>query len=166
MAVVTTAGANTTLLNGAPPVRVDVAGLRSRKRVIIDYATVGTTDAAGSTYALGRIWSGDVVTSLKLYNVAQAGFTSATVGLYQTAANGGAALSAACYATGISLATASTVGTELAYAVRTLNLSLQKVWADGGLTADSLRFYDVTLVATTIAAVGGLIMIQTEVSLD
>lgn len=166
MAVVNTTGNVTTQLDASPPLRVDTAPLRGRKRIVTDFATVGTTDSATSTYRLGRVFSSDMVTSMKLFNVAQAGFTSASVGLYQTAVNGGLVLAAACYALNISLASASTTGTELAFAVRTLGLSQQKVFADGGLAADSLRQYDVVLTANTIAAVGGLIMLQTEVVID
>lgn len=166
MAVVNTSGAITTQLDAPQPTRVDTAALRGRKRIVTDFATVGTTDSATSTYRLGRVNSSDLVTSLKLFNVAQAGFTSASIGLYQTAMNGGAVVAVACYALNISLASASTIGTELAFAVRTLDKSQQKVWADAGLTADPLRQYDIVLTANTIAAVGGLIMIQTEVEID
>lgn len=166
MGVVNTTGVNSSLLDGFPPVRVDTAGLRSRKRIVIDFATVQTTDTATSTYRLGRIYSSDIVTSMKLFNVAQAGFTSASIGLSQTLANGSALLSVACYANAISLAAASNTGTEVAFAVKTFDKSLQKVWQDAGATLDPLRFFDVTLTANTIAAVGGLIMIQTEVSID
>jgi hypothetical protein len=166
MAVVNLTGSVTTQLDSSPAVRVDTAPLRGRKRIVTDFVTVGTSDNATSTYRLGRVFSADLVTSLKLFNVAQTGFTSATVGLYQTAVNGGGALAAACYATGISLASGTTTGTELAFAVRTLDKSQQKVWADGGLTADSLRQYDIVLTATTIGTAGGLVMLQTEVVID
>lgn len=166
MAVVNLTGNVITQLDAPQPVRVDTAPLRGRKRIITDFVTVGTSDNATSTYRLARVFSGDLVTSLKLFNVAQTGFTSASLGLYQIAANGGAVLAAACYALNISLAAASTTGTELAFAVRTLNLSQQKVFADGGLPADTVRQYDIVLTANTIGTAGGLIMLQTEVSVD
>lgn len=166
MAVVNLTGNVTTQLDASPAVRVDTAPLRGRKRIVTDFVTVGTGDLATSTYRLGRVFSADIVTSMKLFNVAQSGFTSASVGLYQTAVNGGLVLAAACYALNISLASGTTTGTELAFAVRTLDKSQQKVWADGALTADSLRQYDIVLTANTIGTAGGLVMLQTEVVID
>lgn len=121
---------------------------------------VGTIEAAngdsiGSTFRFARIRSSDRVTSVQVYCDA---VTSGAmdVGIYRTAADGGAVVDADLFASAQSIATAITTGTDIThesgvYGVEDIE---QPVWQALGLTSDPGVLYDVvgTLTAATTAA--------------
>jgi len=116
------------------------------------------SDNDGSTYRIMRVHSSWRITSIWLYN--DVVFTSAagwTVGLYRTAADGGAAVAAAAYFTGWAPTSINLVGSEYGFGAgaRAPQKIGQQVWQDAGLTADPNIWYDLTIVATTASAVAG-----------
>lgn len=149
MALVNVSGTNVGNLDAAPPVVNDVTLMGARVRSQVETVEVTNGDSIGSTYRLGRIPSNATVLSIRLYCDAITG-AAADIGLYQTAANGGAAVDADAYGSAVSIATASTTGTEVAFEQRNVDRVRNKVWNDAGLAADSIRHYD--LVATLTAA--------------
>ena len=149
MALVNLSGTNVGNLDAAPPVVNDVTLMGARVRSQVETVEVTNGDSIGSTYRLGRIPSNATVLSIRLYCDAITG-AAADIGLYQTAANGGAAVDADAYGSAVSIATASTPGTEVAFEQRNVDRVRNKVWNDAGLAADSIRHYD--LVATLTAA--------------
>jgi hypothetical protein len=149
MAVVTISGTNVANLDAAPPVVNDVTLMGARVRSQVETVEITNGDSIGSTYRLGRIPSNATVLSIRLYCDAITS-AAADIGLYQTAANGGAAVDADAYASAVSLASASTTGVEVAFEQRNVDKVRNKVWNDAGLAADSIRHYD--LVATLTAA--------------
>ena len=75
------------------------------------------------------------------------------VGLHTTA---GVAVDADCYATSITLGQAATAFTEYAFEQRDINKTGQRVWQDGGVTADPKGLYYLSMtVATAPTAVAG-----------
>lgn len=149
MALVNVSGTNVGNLDAAPPVVNDVTLMGARVRSQVETVEVTNGDSIGSTYRLGRIPSNATVLSIRLYCDAITG-AAADIGLYQTAANGGAAVDADAYGSAVSIATASTTGTEVAFEQRNVDRVRNKVWNDAGLAANSIRHYD--LVATLTAA--------------
>jgi hypothetical protein len=149
MAVVNVSGTNVGNLDAAPPVVNDVTLMGARVRSQVETVEITNGDSIGSTYRLGRIPSNATVLSIRLYCDAITS-AAADIGLYQTAANGGAVVDADAYASAVSLAAASTTGTEVAFEQRNVDRVRNKVWNDAGLAADSIRHYD--LVATLTAA--------------
>lgn len=112
-------------------------------------------DSIGSTYRFMRVRSSDRVSAVKLYCDA---ITSGAgdVGLYRTAADGGAVVDADFFASAQSIASAITTGTEIqhesgVYGIEDIELPL---WSGLGLSADPGVDYDivVTLTAATTAA--------------
>ena len=66
------------------------------------------------------------------------------------------AVDADCYATSITLGQAATAFTEYAFEQRDINKTGQRVWQDGGVTADPKGLYYLSCtVATAGTAVAG-----------
>lgn len=115
-------------------------------------------DSIGSTYRLVRVPSNARMTDLSLFTTA---ITSgaADVGLYRTAADGGAVVDADFFIAAQSIATASPGlnvigGNALSPANRS-----KRLWEALNLTADPGIYYDITLTltaATTAAGTMGL----------
>ena len=122
------------------------------------YTAVGTVltttdDDTNSVYRLVRVPSNALITSIKLFNDDLDSGTSAVfkAGLYQTAANGGAAADLDVFATALaSLQDAVTTGTEIRFATLGVDGVAKRVYELLGLTADSLREYDLCITATTV----------------
>ena len=115
------------------------------------------SDNDGSTYRIARLHSSWRVSSIWLYNDAFTAAAAWGLGLYSTAANGGAGVSSQCYFTGWAPTAASLVGSEFAFGAGARSPSKigQQVWADAGLTADPNLFYDLVLTAATAGAIAG-----------
>lgn len=141
------------------PGYLDGQGLRT-KRGTVEKAT---TDSDTSVYRFFPIRSSDVVNSLEIFNDALTGATSYKVGLYSPAKAGGAAVSDALFATGLSLASASTVGVNLTFsAVDIANIG-KRVWELLGLSADPYLEYDVCLTLVTAGSAAGTISLRASV---
>lgn len=121
------------------------------------------SDSDGSVYRFFRIRSTDVLSSLELFNDALAGATSYKVGLYATAKAGGAAVSDALFATGLSLASASTTGVNLTFSATDIAKIEKRVWELLGLSADPYLEYDVCLTLATAGSAAGTISLRASV---
>lgn len=142
--------------------RVHTAAHRSGARVRRVVASVekGSGDGNGSTVFLCPVWSGWSLQSLRLFNDALSGATSVDLGLYQDDA--ATAADADAYAAGVSLAAASTAGTELAFGARDVASAANRVWEDLGLSADPNRWYYLALTGTTFGSAAGTISVVVE----
>jgi len=141
------------------PGYLDGGSLRT-KRGTVEKAT---TDSDTSVYRFFAIRSSDVVNSLEIYNDALAGATSYKVGLYLPAKSGGAAVSDALFATGLSLASASTTGVNLTFSAVDIAKVGYRVWELLGLTADPYLEYDVCLTLVTAGSAAGSISLRASV---
>jgi hypothetical protein len=117
-------------------------------------------DGDGSTLRLCRLRSGDVIHALTLFNDALAGATGASVGLYRTAADGGAAVNAGLFAGGLSLAAASTAGTAITFAAQDIAGVNKRIWELLGLPSDPQAEYDLTVTLTTAGAAAGTVSVH------
>ena len=107
------------------------------------------------------------ITSIKLASddLDSGGSPSLTfnIGLYQT---GGTVVDEDCYATAITLGQAATAFTEYAFEVRDINVCGQRVWEDGGVSADPGGQYYLAVTvqaAAATAAAGDISFIVTYV---
>lgn len=131
---------------------------------------VGTVEIAAadddtSVYRLGRVHSSWRISELTLFNDAITSGSVYDVGLYRTAADGGAVVDANAYADNITLVSASLTGTQLMYeggsAVGVEDIE-QQVWQHAGLTADPNVWYDICFTADTAGSGAGTISLRTR----
>lgn len=134
----------------------------AKKYCMLANAAVAAADDDGSTIRLFRVHSSWRLTSILLYNEAIAGSAGYNVGLSRIASEGGAPVSAACYASALALTAAAPTGTQLINSVRTLDKLGQPVWADAGLTADPNLWYDLTVTCGTIGTAAGKVGMEVE----
>lgn len=146
--VITNADANPAVLNVA-----QIADGRARYKH--GSATVAAAADIGSTYRLIRVKSNDLVSSLLLDCTAIATSPAADIGIYKTAANGGAVVDADLFASAQSLAAAlaATNVTRESGVITVANMG-KPIWELLALAADPQIEYDIvaTLTAATTAA--------------
>jgi len=154
MAVVNTKSSAITNADATPrvPNNAFVAGTRLHEAV--GTAEGASGDSIGSTYRLIRIKSGARVSALKLYCDAISTSGAADIGVYRTAADGGAAVSASLFGSAVVL-TSALANSDVTYEATATNISKieQRLWELLGLSADPFLEYDI--VATLTAAAGG-----------
>lgn len=167
MAVVNTLSTNVTAADAAPVTQVPVAVSGGVVRQIIDTVAVAAADDDTSTFRVARVHSSWRITSIKIFNDAITSGTSYDLGLYQTAANGGAVVDVDAYGSAIDLSSARTTAPlEAAFEARNITAIQQTVFQDAGLTTDSNRFYDLVLTANTIGSAAGDITVIVQYTID
>ena len=162
MAVVNTLDQTITDLDATPIVLANTRDYGGRVRRVVGTIEIAVADDDLSTFRMVRVHSSWSVHSIKTFQDAITGFTSADIGLYQTAANGGAVLDVDAYASAVNLATADVVGTERAFEARDIANVKQQVFQDAGLVADNDRFLDLTITANTLGATAGTLTMVVE----
>jgi hypothetical protein len=114
------------------------------------------SDNDGSTYRIARVHSSWRILSIMLYNDAFAAAAGWTVGLYRTAADGGAAVVGTAYTGALAPTAANQAGQEVGFGTGRLGSKIgQQVWQDANLTADPNLWYDIVVVAATAGAAAG-----------
>lgn len=121
-----------------------------------DIVPIANGDSIGSTYRVLRIPSNCVVTDASVFTTAIT-TGAADIGLYQTAANGGAVVDADFFTAAQTIATASAGITVLGGNTATYGPAnrAKRVWEVLGLAADPQRDYDVVLTLTGAATAAG-----------
>lgn len=157
MAVVAVKSAQITAADAGQLVNASTAGAWAESFVGI--AAVANGDSIGSTYRLARVPSNARMADLAVFCTAIT-TCAGDVGLYQTAANGGAVVDADFFTAAQSLATASAGinvlgGNALAPANRE-----KRIWEALGLTTDPLRNYDVAVTLTAAAGSAGTVGVE------
>jgi hypothetical protein len=120
-------------------------------------------DSIGSTYRFFRIGSWMRPVGLTLFCDAITS-AAADVGLYRTATDGGAVVSAALFGSAVSLASAITTGTNVRFEQDDIANVEKRVWELLGLSADPNLEYDVALTLTAAATAGGTISLHGNMS--
>lgn len=168
MAVVALLSTSVTAQDAGTPVAVTDHG--GRVRQIAATIELANGDSIGSTYRMARVRSNWRIAAIWLFCDA---ITSgaADVGLYQTAANGGAVVDADAYTPAQSIATAlvkSPVNVAFGAAGGTRNIDKvnNRVWQDAGLSADSNREYDIALTLTAATTAAGTVSVIVEYVID
>ena len=109
-------------------------------------ASIAAAAGGGTVYRMARVHSNDSIHSLLVGNTANGGSGAVTVGLYNI--NGGAVVSAALFATGISTVSA-VAPAQLRYSTLTASTAGQRIWELLSLTSDPNLDYDLTITLTT-----------------
>jgi len=146
--VISNADATPAVINTAQLANGTIRGMRGK-------AAVDAAASIGSTYRLARVKSNDLVQQLLLSCTA---ITSAAgdIGLYKTAADGGAVVDADFFASAQSLATAlaQTNVTRESGVVSVANME-KPLWEALGLSADPQIEYDIAVTLTAAATAAG-----------
>lgn len=158
MAVVNT---KSTIVTNADAVPVDLTPAyvsHGRLRSQVAKVEVAAADDDGSVYRLFRAWSGWRIESIEIGSDALTLGTAFELGVHQTAENGGAVVDADEFGSAVDLSTATGLTDKTYEAVVTeIDKIEQPLWERIGLTADSNRWYDITLTATTVGTAAGTI---------
>ena len=166
MAVVNTKSAIITNLDASPVVLNDVTVQGGRVRSQCGTVEVAAADDDTSVYHFARVPSNARITSIKRYNDAITGMTVCDIGLYRTAADGGAVVSANAYANDVDINAGTVAGVEHAFTTRGVEKIAQRVWQDAGLSADSKVEYDLCLTAATVGSGAGTISFEVQYVID
>ena len=154
MAVITARSTIVANTFASPPIQNPTVFENGRERCSVAVVGVTSGDSIGSVYKLARVFSWHRIRSIRMFNAA---ITSgaANFGLYRVDADGGAVVLANAYASAVSIASAQTTGTELAFSNRAISAMAQFIWQDAGLTADPHLPYDLCMTLTAAAAASG-----------
>jgi hypothetical protein len=116
-------------------------------------------DDALSVYRLCRVPSNARISSILLASDAITGASASDVGVYQTAANGGAAVDDDFFATNVDISSAIAFTEVLLEATATdIAKCDMPLWELLGLSADSKRDYDICVTVNDVTAAGTISM--------
>jgi hypothetical protein len=116
-------------------------------------------DSIGSTYRFFRVGSWMRPVSFTLFCDALTG-GAADLGLYRSAADGGALVSQALFASAQSIAAANTAGLSIRFEQDDIANVEKRIWELLGLTADPNLEYDVALTLTAALTASGTLSLQ------
>lgn len=159
MAVANTKSTHITNADATPPVLT--SDYISRGALYEAVGTVETlaADDASSVYRLVRVPSNARITSILLASDAITGATASDVGVYQTAANGGAVVDADEFANDVNISGATAFTEVINQAVAAEISDVEKrLWEKIGETADTLRDYDICVTVNDVTAAGTISM--------
>src|SRR5581483_1901344 len=159
MAVVNTKTNAITNLDATPIVRANpwVHGGNSKQYCGTVEAANG--DSIGSTYRFFRVgsWMRPVGFSLFCDAITSG---AADLGLYRSAADGGAVVSQQLFASAVSIASAITSGSEIRFEQDDIANIEKRIWELLGLSSDPNLEYDVALTLTAATTAAGTISLR------
>ena len=156
----------------ASPATLNDSALKGQfvRNVISQYSKVAA-DTDTSTVRMFRLPSNAIITWMKLWNEALAGATDIDIGLYHTAADGGAVVVADCIVNGMDIHNANigagtllTFGATAAAGIPIASAGKQ-LWELAGLSADPKCDYDITITGNTFGTALGLIVLKAQYTL-
>lgn len=163
MAVVNTKATGVTNADAGPPVKTSALIAQGKVRGFVGTVEVANGDSIGSTLRFFRVISSWRPNAIRKYSDA---VTSAAmdVGLYDTLANGGAAVDVDFFASAVSIATADVLGADITYEAATGPADVAKIeqplWLLLGLAADPCKYYDVVGTLTAAATAAGTVSLK------
>lgn len=159
MAVVNTKSTVVTNADATPQVITNRILTRGPVMATCGVAAVAAADDDTSVFRFTRIPSNARIISIRRTNTAITGGTSYGLGVYQTAANGGAAVSASLFAAAQDLSSAG-AQVEQRYTALAVTTMEQRLWELLGLTSDPQRDYDIAMLANTVGTAAGSIGLE------
>jgi len=154
---------NVTNLDAKPPVALDKRLFNGILKEQVGTVEIAAADDASSVYRVGRVHSSWRISNIIRYNDAITSGTDYDVGLYDTAAAGGAVININCFADAVSLASASVTGTNDLYEAGSdvgVEDIEQRVYQDAGETTDPGYWYDVCLTGDTVGSGAGTVTLR------
>lgn len=124
---------------------------------------IAAADDNNSVYRVGRVHSSWRISDIIRFNDAITSGTDFDVGLYDTAANGGAVINVNAFADAVSLASASVTGTNDIYEAGSdvgVEDIEQEVWQMAGLSSDPNKFMDVCYTGVTVGSGAGTLSVK------
>lgn len=124
---------------------------------------IAAADDNNSVYRVGRVHSSWRISDIIRYNDAITSGVDFDVGLYDTAANGGAVINVNAFADAVSLASASVTGTNDLYEAGSdvgVEDIEQEVWQMAGLSSDPNKFMDVCYTGVTVGSGAGTLSVK------
>lgn len=155
MAVVTLKSTSVTNLDATPPVKNPFYKSEGPIREMVDTFSITNGDSAASTYRVCRVHSSWRISSI-LADAPDIGTTTtADIGLYDTAANGGAVADADVFASAIVLNAGAIANSDVTHESAVIAVAdyAKRVWENLALTADPNKWYDLTV--TLVGAADG-----------
>lgn len=127
----------------------------------VDSAEVAAADDDNSVYRILRLPSNACIKELNILNDAITSGTVYHLGVYQTAANGGAVVDADVFASTISMATARTMPLNAMFeaGLDIANWDI-RLWQLLGLSSDPQRDYDICFTAATVGSAAGTLCLE------
>lgn len=155
MAVDTLKSTALTNADATPPVLTNARLTKMALNESVGTAQATASASIGSTYRLARIPSNARVSEVILSSDAFDTTGAGDVGIYQTAANGGAVVDADFFASAVTL-TSALQNTAVTHESGVFGVEdVEKpLWEALGLTADPMREYDVAITLTTANGAG------------
>lgn len=151
-AVVTVKSTAITNADATPLVYNSAVVEKGNERISRAIVAIGNGDSIGSTYRLARVRSADKVNSILFWSPDVGTTVAADVGLYDTAAAGGAVVDADFYASAVSFASGPYNAVDVTYEALAAGGLIangeKRIWEALGLTADPMKEYDITLTLT------------------
>lgn len=167
MAVVNLKSSLVTNSDAALPIKNSVTDERGRVRNMVMTLETNADDSVGSVYRAFRVRSNWRLLGLYLKSDAIATAPAADIGLYRTAADGGAVVTATTYGTAVLLSAAiTTAELNQLYEARDINRIAFKVWQDAGATVDPVIDYDLALTLTVATTAIGTVSLSLVYVID
>lgn len=159
MAVANTKSTHITAADATPPTLTNSYLAGGVLRESVGTVETAAADDANSIYRLVRVPSHARISSILLASDAITGCNSAEVGVYQTAANGGAVVSESLFASAVDLSSGIAFTEELLEATATdIDKVEKRLWELLALDADPMRDYDIGVIANDVTAAGTISM--------
>jgi hypothetical protein len=137
---------------------------RARPHWMRGVVTSANGDSIASVYRFCRVKSNDLVNKVIIDNASCGAGCTANIGLVDTAANGGAAVSASLFTAALDINAVNRAldVTRQSGTITVANME-KRIWELLGLAADPQKEYDVCATLTAAAAAAGAICISVEV---
>lgn len=159
MAIVNSKSTGVSNADATPIVPTNRILVRGPSLHAIGVIAKAASDNDTSVFRAVRVPSNARIVAINRANTAITAGTSYQIGVYQTAANGGAAVSAGLFAATQDLSTAST-GTPSRYLASAVTTGEQRLWELLGLTADPQRDYDICFTGVTAGTGAGTLLLE------
>lgn len=162
MAVVNTKSTSITNADAIPIVLNSPLDTHGILRESVDTLEVAAADSDTSTYRFARVHSSWRPSQITVFNDAIAGGTVYDCGLYRTAQDGGAVVSAAAFASNVDISAGTILGTEMLFTTLNVDQIRKKFWEIAGATLDPNYWYDIVLTGDTVGTGAGTICMRTR----
>lgn len=166
MAVVNNSSTAITNADASPVVFNTACNHRGNLRESQGLAVMASGDSANSTYRICRVRSSDRVSSIRIWAPDIGTTTAADVGLYDTAANGGAVVDQDFFASAVALSSGPYVALDVTFEAGAAGGSIanaeKRIWEALGLSADPQKDYDVTLTLTGAADAAATALVRVQ----
>lgn len=159
MAVVNRNSTRIANATASPVVMDNVNNNHGRLRRQVATVELAGDDSIASKIRMFKVHSSWSISSIILYCDAITS-SAADVGLYLS--NGGAVVDVDAYASAQSLATAITVGSNIAFEARNIDKIENAIWQDAGQSKDPGVYYDITLTLTAAATAAGTVTMEID----